>query len=285
MPRKFEYDDDSGELELKDVGDDIDDDIDWDWGGEPEVKTKSKRRTGDDDEEDEEEESEDDEEESDDEEDDEEEESGEEDEDEVETPKTAVRHLSKRMDSLERNISLIAEAIKGKKTKADDDDDEEEEDDDIPDELDSKSLVKVLSKKIAKTVDQAVDGKLKKYEPAMNEAEVNRVWRAAMQKHGDPFVKRMPEIARLMLITGIDDPNKAWAGYKMLRPEQRKRLSVDAQRAQKKIARRKVDADSEDTVQKRPERTPFKKLKGSDSDVFDEAAKSAVRSHLKKRRQ
>lgn len=285
MPKKiadFEIDDETDDLELADVEDE---DFDWyasDDEEEEEEKPVPKRKQRRDEEDEDEDVAED--EIADDE---EEEESDEEDEDEykVETSNRVVRELSKRVSSMEKNIDIIAAALKNRVSKRDESDEEEDDDDDeIPEELDGKALVRVLTKKIAKTVDTAVDGKLKKYESAMNEAEAARVWRSAAQKYGDPFVKAMPVLARFMIRTGINDPEQAWKGYRMLRPEQRQKLKVDAQKAQKRIARRKVDADSDDVVTERPARTPFKKLKGTDTDVFDAAFGSAVRTHIKKRR-
>lgn len=231
------------------------------------------------------------------EEDDGEEEEDEEEEDEVEEDEesgVSVESLSSELSNFKKTLpTMVAQSVAatltslglvGKGKGKDDDDDEEEEEG----EISTKTLLKRLEKKIDTSVESAVNGKLSKYQAAMDEAEITRQFRAGATKYGAPYVKAMPQLARIMVdaeLRGDDAAEKAWKIFRRLNPQQREKLKVDAQKKQKSIARKRPDADSDDVVTKTPERTPFKKFKGSDTEVFDKSFDSSIVSHMKKRRQ
>ena len=179
-------------------------------------------------------------------------------------------------------MSLAALGLAGK-GKAKDEDEEEEEDG----EISTKSLLKRLEKKIETSVESSVNGKLSKYQAAMDEAEITRQFREGVSKHGAPLMKNMQQLAIIMRdaeLRGPDAVEKAWKIFRRLNPAQRDKLKVDVQKKQKSIARKKPDADSNDVVTKAPERTPFKKFKGNDNDVFDKSFDSSIVSHMRKRK-
>lgn len=181
-------------------------------------------------------------------------------------------------------MSLAAVGLTGKRKGKDEDDEDDEEEEEG--EINVKSILKRLEKKIDTSVEASVNGKLSKYQDAMAEAEITRQFRAGATKHGAPYVKAMPQLARIMVdaeLKGPDAAERAWKIYRRLNPQQREKLKVNAQKSQKSIARKKTDADSDDVVTKRPERTPFKKFKGSDNDVFDKSFDSSIVTHVKRR--
>lgn len=180
-------------------------------------------------------------------------------------------------------MSLSALGLTGKKAKADEDDEDDEDD---GGEINTKTLLKRLEKKIDTSVESAVNGKMGKYQAAMDEAEITRQFRQGATKYGAPYVKAMPQLAKIMVdaeLRGPDAADKAWKIFRRLNPSQREKLKVNAQKSQKSIARKKTDADSDDVVTKRPERTPFKKFKGTDNDVFDKSFDSSLATHVKRR--
>lgn len=182
-------------------------------------------------------------------------------------------------------MSLAAIGLGGKK-KGKDDDDEDEEDEEEG-EISTKTLLKRLEKKIDTSVESAVNGKMGKYQAAMDEANITRQFREGATKHGAAFVKAMPQLAVIMRdaeLRGEDAAEKAWKIFRRLNPQQRDKLRVDIQKKQKSIAKKRPDADSDDVVTKAPERTPFKKFKGTDNDVFDKSFDSSIVTHIKKRR-
>lgn len=186
--------------------------------------------------------------------------------------------------SVATTLAALGLTGKGKGRNDDDDDDDDEEEEG---EISTKTLLKRLEKKIDTSVESAVNGKMSKYQAAMDEAEITRQFRAGATKHGAPYVKAMPQLARIMVeaeLRGEDAAEKAWKIYRRLNPQQRDKLRVDAQKKQKSIAKKRPDADSDDVVTKAPERTPFKKFKGSDTEVFDKSFDSSIVSHMKKRR-
>lgn len=228
-----------------------------------------------------------------DEEDEGEEEDEEEGEDEDESSDLTVESLKEEFTTFQKNLpnviaqsvamSLAAIGLTGKKKKDDDEEDEEEEEG----EISTKTLLKRLEKKIDTSVESAVNGKMGKYEAAMAEADITRQFRVGATKHGAAFVKAMPQLAVIMRdaeLRGDDAAEKAWKIFRRLNPQQRDKLKVDIQKKQKSIARKKPDADSNDVVTKAPERTPFKKFKGSDNDVFDKSFDSSIVSHMKRRK-
>jgi hypothetical protein len=214
--------------------------------------------------------------------------------DEEESSDLTVESLREEFTTFQKNLpnviaqsvamSLAAIGLTGKKKKDEDDEEEEEEEG----EISTKTLLKRLEKKIDTSVEAAVNGKMGKYQAAMDEADITRQFRTGAGKYGAAFVKAMPQLAVIMRdaeLRGEDAAEKAWKIYRRLNPQQRDKLKVDIQKKQKSIARKKPDADSSDVVTKAPERTPFKKFKGNDNDVFDKSFDSSIVSHMKKRRQ
>lgn len=236
---------------------------------------------------------------SEDEEDSDEEDEGEEEEEEVEDDEEessdlTVESLKEEFTTFQKNLpnivaqsvamSLAAIGLTGKKKK---DEDDEEDEDEEEGEISTKTLLKRLEKKIDTSVESAVNGKMSKYQAAMDEADITRQFRTGATKHGAAFVKAMPQLAVIMRdaeLRGDDAAEKAWKIFRRLNPQQRDKLKVDIQKKQKSIARKKPDADSDDVVTKAPERTPFKKFKGSDSDVFDKSFDSSIISNMKRRK-
>jgi hypothetical protein len=230
-----------------------------------------------------------------DEEDDREEEDEEEEvEDDEESSELTVEGLRDEFTAFQKNLpnivaqsvamSLAAIGLTGKKKKDDDDEEDEEEEDG---EISTKTLLKRLEKKIDTSVESAVNGKMSKYQPAMDEADITRQFRIGASKYGAPFLKAMPQLAVIMRdaeLRGQDAAEKAWKIYRRLNSQQRDKLKVDIQKKQKSIARKKPDADSGDVVTKAPERTPFKKFKGNDNEVFDKSFDSSIVSHMKRRK-
>lgn len=214
--------------------------------------------------------------------------------DEEESSDLTVEGLKEEFTTFQKNLpniiaqsvamSLAAIGLTGKKKKDDDDEEDEEEEEG---EISTKTLLKRLEKKIDTSVESAVNGKMSKYQAAMDEADITRQFRTGATKHGAPFVKAMPQLAVIMRdaeLRGDDAAEKAWKIYRRLNPQQRDKLKVDIQKKQKSIAKKKPDADSSDVVSKAPERTPFKKFKGSDTDVFDKSFDSSIISHMRKRK-
>jgi transcriptional regulator of acetoin/glycerol metabolism len=213
--------------------------------------------------------------------------------DEEESSDLTVESLREEFTTFQKNLpnviaqsvamSLAAIGLTGKKKKDEDDEEEEEEEG----EISTKTLLKRLEKKIDTSVEAAVNGKMGKYQAAMDEADITRQFRTGAGKYGAAFVKAMPQLAVIMRdaeLRGEDAAEKAWKIYRRLNPQQRDKLKVDIQKKQKSIARKKPDADSGDVVTKAPERTPFKKFKGNDSDVFDKSFDSSIVSHMKRRK-
>ena len=268
----FEMDKD-GELNLS--GFDDDDEFDFDSADEVEDDEEEESNEDEDEEDSDEDESE------------EEEEEEEEKSDPVDVLREEFSDFKKSIPNIVAQsvaMSLAAVGLTGKKKGKDDDDDDDDEEEE---ELTSKQLLKRLEKKIDTSVDSAVNGKFGKYQAAMDEAEVTRQFREGVQKHGAPLMKNMQSLAIIMRdaeLKGPDAVEKAWRIFRRLNPKQREKLRVPSQKTQKALAKKKPDADSDDVVTKRPERTPFKKFKGTDADVFDKAAESAIISHMKKRR-
>jgi hypothetical protein len=214
--------------------------------------------------------------------------------DEEESSDLTVESLKEEFTTFQKNLpnviaqsvamSLAAIGLTGKKKKDDDDEEDEEEEEG---EISTKTLLKRLEKKIDTSVESAVNGKMSKYQAAMDEADITRQFRTGAGKYGAAFVKAMPQLAVIMRdaeLRGQDAAEKAWKIYRRLNPQQRDKLKVDIQKKQKSIARKKPDADSADVVTKAPERTPFKKFKGNDSDVFDKSFDSSIVSHMKRRK-
>ncbi len=214
--------------------------------------------------------------------------------DEEESSDLTVEGLKEEFTTFQKNLpnivaqsvamSLAAIGLTGKKKKDEDDEDDEEEEEG---EISTKTLLKRLEKKIDTSVESAVNGKMSKYQAAMDEADITRQFRTGATKHGAAFVKAMPQLAVIMRdaeLRGDDAAEKAWKIYRRLNPQQRDKLKVDIQKKQKSIAKKKPDADSADVVTKAPERTPFKKFKGSDTDVFDKSFDSSIISHMRKRK-
>lgn len=269
----FEMDDD-GELNLS--GFDDEDEFDFDSAEEVEDDDSDDSEDEDDDEDDDSEEEE------------------EEEESEEEESGVSLESLSTELADFKKNIpgivaqsvamSLAAIGLTGKKGGKGDDDEEDEDEDE---ELTPKQLLKRLEKKIDTSVESAVNGKMGKYQKAMDEADITSQFREGATKYGAPYIKAMPQLARIMVdaeLRGPDAAEKAWKIFRRLNPQQREKLRVPSQKTQKALAKKRPDADSDDVVTKTPERTPFKKFKGTDAEVFDKAANSAIISHMKKRR-
>lgn len=217
-----------------------------------------------------------------------------EEDDEEESSDLTVESLKEEFTTFQKNLpnviaqsvamSLAAIGLTGKKKKDDDDEEEEEEEEG---EISTKTLLKRLEKKIDTSVESAVNGKMSKYQAAMDEADITRQFRTGATKHGAAFVKAMPQLAVIMRdaeLRGEDAAEKAWKIFRRLNPQQRDKLKVDIQKKQKAIARKKPDADSGDVVTKAPERTPFKKFKGTDNEVFDKSFDSSIISNMKRRK-
>ena len=185
---------------------------------------------------------------------------------------------------------------------------QQEEDDefDLEDdaEISNAQMLKMLDKRLDKKIDKQFD----KYKPALTQAELQGQFNSAAQKYGQKFIDVIPEVAQLMLDTGMKDPAKAYVQYKKLekaaaqkiqsrRPQQmttklskngvrmiprnaqgQRRMRVESEEdlspVEKLIRqnnRQRLDADAANSVgEMLPPRTRFKAPKdGSDNDVFD----------------
>lgn len=158
-----------------------------------------------------------------------------------------------------------------------------EEEEEIPDELDSKAIVNILSKRITKAVDAKIGSVMDQHKPALTQAKLTADFQNAAAKYGQSFVDRMPLVSKVMLKSnGNLGVEEAWAIVKDFGSSKSKANRKDII---SKTKSRSVDADSKDSIgDTESARKPFKKLEGkNDSEVFDKAFRAAMAKNLKRR--
>lgn len=198
------------------------------------------------------------------------------DDEDVEDKSSDLISLATRVGGIEATLQalpqMIANSISGAMTKGKKDEDEEE----IPDELDSKQIVNILSKRIDKVIGDRLGSVMEQHQPALQQAKATADFQSAAAKHGQKFIDKMPQVAKIMLKSnGSLNVEQAWDIVKDFQPTFN-RLSKEELIA--KARKAKVDADSKDAVGDIDSaRTKFKKLEGkNDSEIFDKAFNAAM---------
>lgn len=180
--------------------------------------------------------------------------------------------LATRIGSIEATLqnlpNLIAQSISGAMGK------KQEEEEEIPDELDPKQIVSILSKRIDKAVEASVNGAMKQHAPALTQASVTAAFQNAAATHGQVFIDNMPLVSKIMLKSnGQISVDQAWEIVKDSGMLTVKKKIADKQQILNKS--KKVDADSEDSVSE--PRAKFVTQKGkNDSETFDNSFNKAI---------
>lgn len=187
--------------------------------------------------------------------------------------------LGVRVGRMEATINSLPDVIAQAFAKLAGSKKEEDEEGEIPEELDSKQIVSILSKRMDKAINGRLETEMGKYRPALQSADYAAQFQTAAAKYGQSFVNNAPLVSKIMVKSnGALNVEQAWDILKSTGGVKR---SGSREELVTKTKRSRVDADSKDAIGELPERTPFKKLTGSDSEVFEKAFKSSMISHAR----